>query len=224
MQRIMKLALLAACAAVLGPGCDGDTGPQGPEGTAGRNGTDGSDALLFWESWGTGDFSAHDWVFDGPEWDVATENLQAPGSVSVWGTLNSFACNDPALTDGQHSTIMVGVTLPSPGVVAFRGRVSSERNWDWLAWYLDDTMLNAISGESSGIWADFTFPVPSGGHILKWAYIKDGSITSGADMGLVDDIRVFLPGGMGAPGFEGDAIGLPEGVALWSESGELPAK
>jgi len=224
-MRFMMLVLLAALAAAVGPGCEGDTGPAGPAGADGRNGTNGTDAMLVWETWSTGNFTQYDWELAGHRpWLFGTEGWPVGGSVQVYGSGNTFACSDPALTDGQDGQVSIDVVLPKPGVLTFWARVSSETNYDWLFWAIDDTTRNAISGNSGGAWTEFSYPLSRGAHTIRWAYDKDGSITSGADRGDVDNVRIFLPAAALAPSFADDAIEVPEGVVLWSEAGEPPAK
>ncbi len=227
-MRVMMLALLAALAVALGPGCEGDTGPAGPSGTDGRNGTNGTngtDAMLVWETWSTGNFTQYDWELAGTRpWMFGGEGWPVGGSVVVYGPNNTFACSDPALTDNESADVSIDVVLPKPGVLAFWARVSSEPNYDWLIWYADDTILNAISGNSGGAWTEFSYPLPSGAHTIRWTYYKDVSLTSGADRGDVDNVRIFLPTAAQAPSFVLEASEVPEGVVLWTEAGEAPAK
>ena len=52
---------------------------------------------------------------------------------------------------------------------------------NWATW---------ISGETD--WRQFTYQVPAGSHVLRWAYTKDGSVSAGQDAGWVDEVN-FTP-------------------------------
>ena len=93
--------------------------------------------------------------------------------------------------DGQESWLETTVT--GPGTLGFWWRVSSEQNYDYLLFTLNGVQQAAaleISGEMG--WEQKTVSVPAGSHTLRWNYFKDGSESSGADAGWVDQV-VFTP-------------------------------
>lgn len=82
-------------------------------------------------------------------------------------------------------------TVTGPGTLSFWWRVSSESNYDWLEFQLNGVLQEGrISGEVA--WLQKTFTLPVGTHTLRWRYIKDGSVNTGADAGYVDQV-VFTP-------------------------------
>ena len=57
---------------------------------------------------------------------------------------------------------------------------------DYLKFYIDDTEIQQWSGNLN--WREMAIPVTQGEHVFTWAYIKDGSGTSGSDHVWIDDI------------------------------------
>ncbi|MFC0019811.1 S8 family serine peptidase [Roseibacillus persicicus] len=77
-------------------------------------------------------------------------------------------------------------TVDGPTTVSFSWGVSSEANYDYLRFYLDDTLIEEISGDvATHVYA---YVVPAGSHTLRWSYEKDSNTNSGSDQGWVDAI------------------------------------
>jgi len=77
-------------------------------------------------------------------------------------------------------------TVDGPGDVTFLWKVSSEANHDYLEFYINDILQDKISGEQD--WTMFNPIHISGPATLRWTYAKDGSGTSGYDVGWVDKV------------------------------------
>ena len=79
-------------------------------------------------------------------------------------------------------------TVSGRGTIAFYWSVSSEAGYDKLEFLIDGELRNCIDGEDK-TWRLASFPINSGGsHVLRWRYIKDGSVSKGQDAGFVDHI------------------------------------
>ncbi|MFH1857241.1 MAG: FKBP-type peptidyl-prolyl cis-trans isomerase, partial [Candidatus Omnitrophota bacterium] len=78
--------------------------------------------------------------------------------------------------------------LEEAGEVNFYWKVSSEEDYDYLKFYIDDVEQVKISGEVD--WESRSYDLSAGEHILKWMYEKDGSDSEGSDAGWIDDINV----------------------------------
>lgn len=93
------------------------------------------------------------------------------------------------INHGQTSSF--STTVVGAGTIAFHWRTSSE-SYDILHFYVDEeevTEVSSISGIYSS-WESESYTITeSGSHVLRWSYIKDGSISSGLDSGYVDYIR-----------------------------------
>ena len=88
------------------------------------------------------------------------------------------------ITDGQQSEMHVTVT--GPGLLTFWWKVSSQTNADYLEFWLDQVRTRSISGEVD--WTQASMSLSAGQHLLSWRYVKDASLSSGADHGWVDQV------------------------------------
>jgi subtilisin family serine protease len=99
------------------------------------------------------------------------------------------AARSATIADSQSSSIET--TVIGPGTLSYYWAVSSEANFDFLSFYIDGVLQpEQISGS-----VDFTqksWAIPSGSHVLKWTYSKDGSVVAGADAGYLDTVT-FKP-------------------------------
>jgi hypothetical protein len=94
------------------------------------------------------------------------------------------------LTDNESGTIQTVISGYSS--VSFWWKVSSESNYDFLEFYIDGVRQDRISGTVA--WQQKSYTITTGSHTLKWVYDKDYSVSSGSDVGWVDDV-VFGTGG-----------------------------
>ncbi|MFO1439328.1 MAG: S8 family serine peptidase [Verrucomicrobiaceae bacterium] len=93
------------------------------------------------------------------------------------------------LDHGRSSVIETPVT--GPGTVSFWWTVSSQAGGDFFRFEIDETIQNQISGHSNGNnipWAQQTFNVPAGQHMLRWRYIKNEAVIDGLDACWLDSI------------------------------------
>jgi hypothetical protein len=74
------------------------------------------------------------------------------------------------------------------GTVSFARKVSSEREYDFLRFYIDGVKRGEWSGEED--WGVVSFPLTSGVHTLEWSYEKDGSVSNGQDAAWVDSLVI----------------------------------
>ena len=76
--------------------------------------------------------------------------------------------------------------------ISFVCKVSSEEDYDFLRFYIDDIQMGEWTGQTD--WSIVTYPVIKGTRNFKWAYEKDVEYYSGADRAWIDDI--FFPESM----------------------------
>ena len=114
----------------------------------------------------------------------------------------SDAARSGAITDLQQSVMTTQVTGPCK--VTFYWGVSSEPDYDFMRFYIDDLEKEAISGEVG--WTRKGYLIPAGVHTLKWAYIKDEFTASGLDSGLVDQFGIY---------FDNDGDGVHSDLETW---------
>ncbi len=128
------------------------------------------------------------------------QNWEVTGSDAHTGTKS--AGSNPALNDNQSTSLAYTASIGSAQTLTFWWKVSSENNYDKLKFYIDGVEKDNISG--SPAWAQKSYSLPSGSSILKWTYVKDGSATSGQDVGWVDDIFIGDAGGITTPDGSGN--------------------
>ncbi|MEI9963211.1 MAG: immunoglobulin domain-containing protein [Limisphaerales bacterium] len=100
------------------------------------------------------------------------------------------AAQSGAISDNQRSYLITPIT--GPGTLTFWWKVSSEEDYDFLNFYLDNATnpLVHISGEMD--WRNETVAIPSGTHVARWIYSKDGNVSVGEDAGWLDEVN-FIP-------------------------------
>lgn len=87
--------------------------------------------------------------------------------------------------------------IKSPGgemELSFDYEVSSESNYDWLTITLDGTELVRVSGEVTDHYS--VNGLSAGSHVLTATYSKDGSNSSGNDLGMISNITTSDAVGM----------------------------
>lgn len=132
------------------------------------------------------------------------------------------ALQSGATLDGGYSQVMA--VLIGPGQLSFQWKVSSEPNYDFLSFSMDDEFLDAISGEWG--WEESTWYVPEGVHMLSWDYVKDETFSAGDDAGWLDSVTftslnkespVVVRHPVSQSGYAGDKV-----VFLAQAAGSLP--
>lgn len=103
----------------------------------------------------------------------------------------SVAIGRHSIRSGQishydSSTVNLPVNVPHSTNVSFSYKVSSESNYDWLYFYIDDEQMGRWSGDHD--WTQVSYNLSAGEHTLTWRYIKDKSVNTGSDCAWVDAI------------------------------------
>ncbi|MFT5126598.1 MAG: hypothetical protein ACI8W8_000193 [Rhodothermales bacterium] len=127
----------------------------------------------------TGDFSSQPWLHDANNpWQVLTlEGNQVAASATI-----------PNLTDSA----LILARNTGAGELSFRVKISSEVDYDYLVFYIDDLEVGAWSGEQD--WQTVSFPVDAGQHRFEWRYEKDDFVLEGQDRAWIDDIDIPTTG------------------------------
>ena len=135
---------------------------------------------LIVEDFESGSFENFDWIFSG--------NL--PWTLTETGAFEGqYAAKSGNIGNSQNSQIMVSYEAGSNDTVSFYYKVSSEKNYDKLKFYIDGLKVGEWSGSIS--WTKASFPVLKGMHQFRWEYSKDVSVTGGEDCAWID--FVVLP-------------------------------
>jgi len=130
------------------------------------------------EDFETGDFSKLPWLTGGDgNWSIVSSTVYE----------GTYAAEAPAaLSDSLNSYFEVTMDIPIAGDVSFYYKVSSETNYDFLKFYIDNIEQGSWSGEID--WTQTTYSISAGTHTFHWEYIKDDSVSSGADTAWIDNI------------------------------------
>ncbi len=96
------------------------------------------------------------------------------------------AAQSPVISHSQSATMITSISGKT--TVRFWWKVSSEANYDFLKFYIDDVLQHKISGTTD--WAQKVYTVTTGSHSLKWVYSKSPSVSSGSDAGWVDKLEL----------------------------------
>jgi hypothetical protein len=114
---------------------------------------------------------------------ASSASVPAPGAGEGLRSAKSGAIGGNASTAFQRTfTVGAGATL------AFKYRVSSEVDYDFLKVTVDGAEVLSASGEVG--WTDFTRALTAGSRTVVWTYRKDGSTELGRDAAWVDLITV----------------------------------
>jgi hypothetical protein len=90
------------------------------------------------------------------------------------------------LQDKEKTSLIIRADYSMADSVKFYYKVSSEVNYDYLSFRLNDVEIFKISGEVD--WTKKAVPVPSGYNKLEWVYYKDATTASGFDCAWIDMI------------------------------------
>lgn len=126
------------------------------------------------------------------------DGVQLPAGFYGEGTQAAWHIDSTAMAIGSHSirsgqishydssTVNLPVNVPHNTNVSFSFKVSSESNYDWLYFYIDDEQMDRWSGDHD--WTQVSYNLSAGEHTLTWRYIKDKSVNAGSDCAWVDAI------------------------------------
>jgi hypothetical protein len=133
------------------------------------------------EDFETGDFSAYEWHHAGnSNWTITNQQAFE----------GNFCAKSGAIGNNQQSDLWLSLIVMSNDEIKFARKVSSESNYDYLSFYIDNNLAAEWSGEQA--WLEVSFPLTDGPHNLRWSYSKDGSVASGSDCAWVD--KITFPG------------------------------
>ena len=100
----------------------------------------------------------------------------------------NFCAKSSPIDHDQLSELTLNFYSTEEGEITFFRRVSSEANYDFLVFYIDEVEQDRWSGDYG--WRGFSYPTTAGWHNYKWAYIKDYSVNGGSDAAWIDYIML----------------------------------
>jgi PKD repeat protein len=133
------------------------------------------------EDWESGTFTQFEWQMGGnADWTISNVNPYQ----------GNYAARSGVIYDNQTSFISLLYDVYDEDTLSFWFRVSSEANYDYLRFYIDNIMQDEWAGEVP--WQQAIYIVDNGTHTFKWEYSKDFSVSTGSDAAWIDYI-VFPP-------------------------------
>ncbi len=127
------------------------------------------------ESFETASFRVFPWINRSPiPWTII-ESASADGYLSA---------RSGAIGHNGNSDLMMRAFYSGADSLKFFYKVSSEPNYDYFQFKLNDTEVLRISGET--LWEKKAVAVPAGYNKMEWIYKKDNSVSQGADCALID--------------------------------------
>jgi len=130
------------------------------------------------ENFESGNFEEHEWEFSGnADWEICTDN--------PWE--GNYCIRSGAIGHNASSEISIDVMIAVTDTISFYRKVSSESGYDYLKFYVDNTVKGQWAGEEA--WQKVSFIIPAGMHTLRWVYEKDQAVANGSDCGWIDYIQ-----------------------------------
>lgn len=134
------------------------------------------------ENFETNDFTAFQWTLNGSQsWFTTTDNPYEGATCARSG----------AIPDQSITSMSLTLPIISSDSISFFYKVSSELDYDFLKFFIDQNEMGRWSGEEL-TWKRAVFPVDSGLLTFKWSYLKDNYQKEGQDCAWIDYI-VFPP-------------------------------
>ena len=128
------------------------------------------------ENFETGDFSSYNWIQGGnSDWTIVTNNPYE----------GTYCAKSGSISHNEQTDLSINVNVFS-NTISFYRKVSSEVNYDYLNFFIDDVLQEQWAGEYD--WSEVSYPVTTGNHTFKWSYVKDNSVSNGSDCGWIDYI------------------------------------
>lgn len=136
------------------------------------------------ESFETSSFRVFPWI------NVSSKPWSIIESTTADGNL---AARSGDIVHNGSSTLMMRIFYPNPDTLKFFCKVSSEPNYDYFQFKLNDVEIIKRSGET--LWEKEIVPIPSGLNKMEWIYKKDNSVSLFADCAMIDliDFSVSTP-------------------------------
>jgi len=143
---------------------------------------------LIMEDFETGDFSLFNWQMGTFGWVIDSVNAYE----------GDYCAKSATITHNQTASLSVTMDVATDGEISFYKRVSSESNYDYLRFYINNQEQDEWAGTIA--WSQETYPVSAGTNVeFKWTYQKDSSVSTGSDCGWIDEIIFPSVGGGDAP-------------------------
>ena len=123
-----------------------------------------------------------DWTNNDYPWTLVSQGAHSGSWCARSNVFDEYASN-------KKSQLSFSFTSVEDDSISFYRKVSSEENYDFFKFYIDNVVVDSISGTDNG-WTRSAFFVPAGTHTFKFSYEKDYSVSRGSDCAWIDDIKL----------------------------------
>jgi hypothetical protein len=131
------------------------------------------------EDFERGNLTTLNWLSGGNKpWTIENTSTSLTGK---------FSARSGAIGDLQNSDLLITLEVVSEDSIRFWLKTSSEKQADYLKFFIDDQQKGTWSGETD--WSRVAFVVSPGIHTFKWSYQKDYNNASGSDAVWIDNIQ-----------------------------------
>ncbi len=127
------------------------------------------------ESFESSTFTVFPWI------NVSDKPWIISGSNSIDGNLSA---RSGIIGHNSVTKLIIRTYFEEPDSLKFYYKVSSEPNYDYLQFNLNDSEILKKSGET--VWEKQAIAVPAGFNKMEWIYKKDNSVSQGADGAWID--------------------------------------
>ncbi len=117
-------------------------------------------------------------------WNFSGNNNWVIDDVTVYS--GNYSAKSGSIYHDQTSSLSISLYIQEDDEISFYQKVSSETDYDYLRFYIDNELQDSWSGY--GGWELETFDVELGFHTFTWEYYKDGGVSSYQDCGWIDQI------------------------------------
>ena len=129
-----------------------------------------------YDDFSTGDLSRFNWINVESSWTPDSEEHNgAPWSM-----------RSGEISHNGSTSLQIEFDTEQSDSIRFDYKVSSEKNYDFLKFYVDNVLVGQWSGETG--WNRFAHLLEPGKRLLEWRYQKDGNTTRGEDAAWVDNV------------------------------------
>lgn len=105
-----------------------------------------------------------------------------------WVKIGTNYYRSPVILNNESTTMDAVLINNDDALLSFEYLVSSEADWDYLSFSIDDVvLLPKVSGEVN--WTLYTTVVKPGTHTLKWIYKKDELFSVGNDYAEIRNVK-----------------------------------
>jgi len=121
-----------------------------------------------------------------------TKPVSAQGTWIVDDGLASeglFSLKSQVINADNISSIELSGTYQA-GDISFDRKVSSETDYDFFKFFIDDIGQFSISGEQD--WTNVSYPLTAGSHVFRWSFEKDAGLSIGQDAAWIDNLQFII--------------------------------